>query len=1045
MSEATTCVEAGLIAAFVRGEVSEEERARVEAHADGCPDCLQLIAVLARSARAAAGASAAGPAGQGSELEAGPVRLERGDSVGRYLVIDELGRGGMGVVYAAFDPELNRKVAIKLLRPEGHRDDDAARARLIREARALARVVHPATIAVHDVGTVGDQVYITMELIDGVTLGAWCQADRRTWREILAAYCAAGRGLAAAHAAGLVHRDFKPSNVLVARDGRVVVVDFGLAAPLGQDSGESELAPLLAAAGSDPGDGGDPGADALTATGVAIGTPAYMSPEQTRAEQADARSDQFSFCVALHEALAGASPFAAGSPVESIRARRDGRVGPWPADSRVPRRVRRALRRGLQPSRRDRFPSMDDLLRELTPPQPRRLLWLAAPAAGLAAALAIAWPAGDTPRPCEGAERRLAGAWDDARRAELRGALLASGAPFASSVWTSVEAGLDRYRRDWATQHRAACEATRVTGEQPEQHLSARMVCLERRRTELIALVDLLATAGGGEETELVARAPDAVAALPPVAACGDIVSLTAPEPEPGDPARRQAIEEVRRAMAEARALRDTGRYPQALAAIEGAAARLDEIGHRPTEAEILLLLGDVRERSGALPEGAEAIERAIWAAEAGRHDRVAAAGWMELLWNVGYRQAKHEEVERLDRRASAALARLGGDPELAARRAMSLGQIAGEKGDPAAAERHLREALALTERRLGEEHPRTAAALGALAGTLKNAGRFDESQALFERALRISEAHNGERHPNTAELLGNLGNLLQARGDLTGARQAQERALAIKREVFGPAHQTVAITLYNLGSLEIAAGEYQQAAENFRGAIEAFRGGFGAEHPYVARGHNALGRALALQGQRDAAIAEYERALGLQEKALGPEHPDVGSTLTNLGLELLAGGDAIRALGHERRAVAVLEKAYGADHPSVASALANLALVLHDLGRGAEALPHLERAARIARERQAPVLADVLRLTGLIRFDRGDHARAAPLLEAALASYGEAAGEGRADAEWMLARILWKRGERERALELAGSALAARERAGTDAAPIRAWLAARR
>jgi eukaryotic-like serine/threonine-protein kinase len=282
----------------------------------------------------------------------GPV-LERGDVLGRYFILDRLGSGGMGIVYAAYDPELDRKVAIKLLRPG--RAGAEAGARLLREAQAMARLSHPNVLAVHDVGTFGDQVFVAMELVDGADLRQWLAASPRSEREVLDVFLKAGRGLAAAHAAGLVHLDFKPANVLVGRDGRVRVADFGLAqAEGGEESGGA-------------------------------GTRGYMAPEQLTSQPVDARTDQFSFCVSLYEALYGARPFAPDSfEVEDS-----------PPGSRVPIRLRRLLLRGLAPDPAGRFASMDDLLAALeNDPRPVRRRWamtLALTAVVGSALLGLGW------------------------------------------------------------------------------------------------------------------------------------------------------------------------------------------------------------------------------------------------------------------------------------------------------------------------------------------------------------------------------------------------------------------------------------------------------------------------------------------------------------------------------------------------------------------------------------------------------------------------------------------------------------------------------
>ena len=242
---------------------------------------------------------------EGAANSANTPRLARGSTVGRYIVLDRLGSGGMGVVFSAFDPELDRKVAVKVLNAGDRRKKKAGRVRLLREAQALAKLNHPNTIAVYDVGTLGESVFLAMEFIAGKTLRGWV-ADKRDrgeldWRAVLDVFMQAGRGLAAAHAAGIVHRDFKPENVMVDLDGRARVLDFGLARPARDTTSSADR--------EDPEHSSGTFEVRLTATGAVMGTPYYMAPEQHRGDAVDERADQFSFCVALWEALFGGRPF----------------------------------------------------------------------------------------------------------------------------------------------------------------------------------------------------------------------------------------------------------------------------------------------------------------------------------------------------------------------------------------------------------------------------------------------------------------------------------------------------------------------------------------------------------------------------------------------------------------------------------------------------------------------------------------------------------------------------------------------------------------
>lgn len=292
--------------------------------------------------------------------------IQRGGAIGRYIVLGLIGRGGMGTVYAAYDPELDRKVAVKLLRDWPVEGTVLAerRVRMLREAQALARLSHPNVVVVYDVGTYEDHVFIAMEFVEGQTLGSWLNVRRRSWREILDVFLAAGRGLEAAHSAGLIHRDFKPENVMVTRSGEVRVMDFGLAREVNSSSRE----PLLKVLPGGPDRASDlrvSGRDSRTThEGALVGTPAYMAPEQYRG-RSDSRSDQFSFSVALYESLYGTRPFAGNTVTEVSTAAASGRVQPPPAGSSVPRWLRRALLPGLSASPDQRYPSMGALLRRL--------------------------------------------------------------------------------------------------------------------------------------------------------------------------------------------------------------------------------------------------------------------------------------------------------------------------------------------------------------------------------------------------------------------------------------------------------------------------------------------------------------------------------------------------------------------------------------------------------------------------------------------------------------------------------------------------------
>ncbi|MEO7734385.1 MAG: serine/threonine-protein kinase, partial [Kofleriaceae bacterium] len=340
------CLDDNTVNAYVERMLPETVRLRVAAHLDHCEVCLTITCAAARSSGGGTAATLPDPGTASPEV----TRAQR---VGRYALVAMIGRGGMGAVYIAHDPQLDREIALKIVRSERFADRDV-RARLSREARAMAKVKHPHVVAVYDAGELDDGVFIAMELVEGETLTRWQAAPGRGWREIVRMYVAAGHGIAAAHAAGVVHRDFKPENVLVDRAGRAAVTDFGIAvAPIAMGSSAENVA-----AAYDRGLLDGP----LTQTGTLLGTPRYMSPEQFRGQTVDARTDQFSFAVALFDALYRRAPFDGVTVGELLTAVTEGAVRDRPADTDVPVRLHRALVRALAVRPGDRYPTMTALL-----------------------------------------------------------------------------------------------------------------------------------------------------------------------------------------------------------------------------------------------------------------------------------------------------------------------------------------------------------------------------------------------------------------------------------------------------------------------------------------------------------------------------------------------------------------------------------------------------------------------------------------------------------------------------------------------------------
>ena len=283
-----------------------------------------------------------------------------GYRLGRYIIIKRLGEGGMGLVYSAYDPELQRRVALKVLH-SAERNDRRARRLLVNEARAMARLNHPNIMTVYEVQTVNDITFMAMEYVDGQTLSQWCKKDgKQDWREVVATFLQAGRGLLAAHAAGVTHHDFKPSNVLVRHDNHVLVSDFGLARWRHRiDTSDHRLANWTL--------DNECNTPEYTQSRQVLGTVQYLAPERFAGHHGDERSDQFSFCVAFYEGLYGCRPFSGTNPCDILDAIRTSKFTVPQCPAAVPRWIRRIVLRGLHHDPRQRFPSMRQLLASLMP------------------------------------------------------------------------------------------------------------------------------------------------------------------------------------------------------------------------------------------------------------------------------------------------------------------------------------------------------------------------------------------------------------------------------------------------------------------------------------------------------------------------------------------------------------------------------------------------------------------------------------------------------------------------------------------------------
>jgi tetratricopeptide (TPR) repeat protein/predicted Ser/Thr protein kinase len=922
VERAQDCPGENTVVALFEEKLAIERRAEVGDHVEECDSCRQLVAVLAQSRMAA---TVLGRRMRFARASEAPVELAAGAAVGRYRIERLLGQGGMGMVYAAHDPELDRRVAVKVIRPELARHGAQIAARMAREARAMAQVAHPNVIAVHDVGSAGDQVFVAMELVDGHTLREWLRERPRSWREIVEVFRAAGEGLAAAHDARLVHRDFKPDNVLIDRSGRVRVSDFGLARAVAEEQ----------SAGGDALDSSAP--PELTRSGAIIGTPAYMAPEQHGHAPTDARTDQFSFCVALWESLYQERPFPGDNALELADAVIAGELRSAPRRPRVPRWLKRALVRGLQVEPGDRFPTMRALLRAIRPRRSRAIVLAAAASAILAGGGALLF-AGDRDQRAVPAvatcaarsEARLAEVWNPARRAEVMRAM-----PSGSQV-ELVARAIDRYAAGWTAMHRDACEAGGT-----DDLRDIRAHCLDTRLADLAVVVSLL----GSDDSLVLEQALGAVGALPDLDRCSAVEAIEARTPVPSDPAERTRVEAMRRDLVRVDAHRLAGRFQEARAELDVLLGKAEVLGYKPLVADCLYFLGVLQADTGTAAEAEATLRRAAHTAQAGRYDQLAADAWIFLITVAAQETGNLERAAEYAEHARAALDRLGpGHNRLEGQFRHHMGTLAWAQSQPEAALAHYTES-----RRLFQEVGDDESALNPTEGmalVYEDQGRVMEAIELHREILDARTRTSGADHPDTSLSHTNLASALTLTGQHAAALDHLERAVAIRERVSGPDHLESAKLHHNMGEVLRSLTRYDEALEHHARAGEVFRRELGERHQMVAMGLEHTAGVLLDLGRASEAVVMLERALSMFDEAVGARSLDAARCRINLADALRRVGRHARALSIDRRALEVVDAVVGPD--TIYGGFANMGIGqdLLGLGRAAEAAAPLERAA---------------------------------------------------------------------------------------------------
>jgi tetratricopeptide (TPR) repeat protein len=941
------------------------------------------------------------PSGPDIALELARSRAEQqlfghatsaGVRVGRYLVLECIGAGGMAEGYAAYDPQLERKVALKLIRAAA--DDGARSQRLLREAQALARLSHPNVVAVHDAGSFPAPgsgrpvVFLAMELVRGVTLSRWLAARRRTWREVLHVAIAAGHGLAAAHAAGLVHRDFKPDNVMIddAPEGqrplsRVRVVDFGLSR---FDRFDAAHNPTEHAR-----DGSIAHEDGLTETGSVMGTPAYMAIEQHEGRTVDPRTDQFSYCVTLWESLCGHRPFAGSTRQEIAAEIAAGRIASPPPERDVPRWLVRTLTRGLAADADARWPDMATLLAVLEDdPDRRRRRRLVAVAGVAAIGLApAAWFAHGLVEQatCARKGREVEGVWNEDARARLADALQHSGAAYWATTWERLEPTLDDYAERWATAREAACAADDVATDRSQ-------ACFEDRLDALAALLDALDDA----EMTAVSNAIKAAQRLPSIEPCQNASAL--PMRVQPDPELRERVRAARMELARVRGLAAVGRYGDAALASAALTTAAEEIGWEPLIAECEYARGDMQERRHEPQAAASAYERALELAWRVGDQELAARVLTQLVFTTGSSLAQHERAQGFATMARIIVATIEPAPGLrTADLHNSLGNVARMRGEPREALEHFEKCLALRRTELPEDHPDIVVALNNLAVAQTDVGDVDASIETLAKALEVRERAVGSEHPDVILLLNNLSGSLEGAGRYDEAEAANARSIELVRRTLGERDAFMADALAQKVLLRIDRGFADDAAmADIALAISIREDALGSDHPLVVDALQIQAHAHHSRSELAAATDALSRALAIQQRQLGDDHLEVAATKFHLASVAINGGEFVRARALLEDVLATRRAKNPDNHESIGSALDQLGRAALGMGAHDEAIAlHLEAIAEfeLAHDRAHPTVA-----AALVQLARAQTASGAPLIamatlararEATLAAYG--------------------------------------------------------
>lgn len=896
-------------------------------------------------------------------------------SVGRYEIQKRLGTGGMGTVYDAYDPQLGRNVAVKILKTQHGERDSSVRERMLREGRALARLAHPNVVTVFESGELGNDVFVAMELVDGGDLRSWLEAHppgtRARTREAIALLMQAAEGLRAAHAAGLVHRDFKPSNVLVGADERVRVADFGLvrATELGSIERRHQSVETLRST--------DTGSAVLTRTGSLLGTIAYMSPEQLRGEPADERSDQFSFCVAAFEVLFGTRPFRGKSAAAILDAIESQRIVPTPSVG-VPARLASILRTGLQTEPGRRHASMDALIEAVERSTRRRqqlyigATVLAVTAGGLGLREGLSTP----PDPCPRADPSPA-VWSG-QRSRVRDAFTSSGFSFASNSLTRVESALDEWGDAWADKRVSVCRATKADGAQSDEALDLRMHCLDRLVARARAPLSIITDAEAAPHR--LRQAEQLMTTLPKLEKCDDVERLRRRHVDrPKDD--EDALDELREDIAVGRALFDIHQFPQAQALARQTVERARPFGPSDVLAEALELdllrvcKGD--ECDASLEEALELavrfdrpdVEARLWARKGSLLSRNPEA--LDAAW-VAY-DAAYSATRRADEPTAARIAVLIQHAHAENTKAQN----------PDRAIELCESAVKLVEGEYGEHAAELVTPLLQYIQPLRTSGRHGRALEVAQRAIEIGLDHYGAQNTLITDAQRELGQALGNQGRVEEAIPWIERSLQTDLSLLGPHNSSTAESYNLLAQLHQELEQWELSLEAFDAALEAYEDGY----PTLIPGLLGLrAKSLGKLERIDEAVADLDRAIKLAIEINGETHYVTELAYSDRGDFWTSRKEWDLALADHRKALEIVKAQTGEVSIYAAGYFRRIGGHLLEKQQFDEAIAAFERARDIAKPKDPHKPHHVLAVLGLAdtlrkRNAEGDAARSKELL----------------------------------------------------------------